>query len=101
MNKDELIQCFYDSVNISEHILKSETEKEIKSNKIYKENFIAKKGNAKCLYRDIFDYIEVESNTSFNAAKKYLQYGKTAVLNFSNPHYPGGGVHNGAMAQEE
>ncbi len=30
MNNNELIECFYDSVNISEHILKSETEKAIK-----------------------------------------------------------------------
>lgn len=37
MNNNELIECFYDSVNISEHILKSETEKAIKSNKVYKE----------------------------------------------------------------
>lgn len=101
MNKNELIQCFYDSVNISEHILKSETEKAIKSNKVYKENFVARKKNVKQVHKDIFNYLSVESNASFNAAKKYLQYGKTAVLNFANPHYPGGGVHNGAMAQEE
>lgn len=29
MTNNELIQCFYDSVNISERILKSETEKAI------------------------------------------------------------------------
>lgn len=101
MNNNELIQCFYDSVNISEHILKSETEKAMKSNKVYKENFVARKKNVKRVHKDIFNYLSVESNTSFNAAKKYLQYGKTAVLNFANPHNPGGGVHNGAMAQEE
>lgn len=101
MNKNELIQCFYDSVNISEHILKSETEKAIQSNKVYKENFVAEKKNVKQVHKDIFNYLSAESNTSFNAAKKYLQYGKTAVLNFANPHNPGGGVHNGAMAQEE
>lgn len=101
MNNNESIQCFYDSVNISEHILKSETEKAMKSNKVYKENFVARKKNVKQVHKDIFNYLSVESNTTFNAAKKYLSYGKTAVLNFANPHYPGGGVHNGAMAQEE
>lgn len=100
--KDELIPCFYDSVNISEHILKSKTERAIQSNKVYKEYFIAEKRIIRNKnLSDIFEYIIIESNTSFNAAKKYLQYGKTAVLNFANPHNPGGGVHNGAMAQEE
>lgn len=101
MNKNDLVKCFYDSVNISEHILKAETEKAIESNKVYKENFVAKKKSVKQLYEDIFECCVVEENTTFNAAKKYLQYGKTAVLNFANPHNPGGGVHNGAMAQEE
>lgn len=97
----ELIECLYDSVNISEHILRSETEKAIESNRIYKENFVAKKKNGRQFHNSIFEYCEVEKNTTFNAAKKYLQYGKTAVLNFANPHNPGGGVYNGAMAQEE
>lgn len=101
MANNELIECFYDSVNISEHILKSETEKAIESNSIYKENFVAKKKNGRQFHNNIFEYCEVEGNTTFNAAKKYLQYGKTAVLNFANPHNPGGGVYNGAMAQEE
>lgn len=102
INNNELIECFYDSVNISEHILKFETEKAIQSNKVYKENFVANcRQKSREIHADIFDYIIVESNTNFNAAKKYMQYGKTAVLNFANPHNPGGGVHNGAMAQEE
>ncbi len=96
MNKHNMVECFYDSLNISEHILKAKTKKAIKTNKVYKENFIAKKKD-KNLNADFV----VESNTSFNAAKEYLRYGKTAVLNFANPHNPAGGVHNGAMAQEE
>lgn len=96
MNNNELIQCFFDSVNIADHLIKTETEKAIKSNKVYNEGFVAQKRmNGKAA-----DVI-VESNTSFKAAKEYLQYGKVAVLNFANPHNPGGGVHNGAMAQEE
>lgn len=101
MTNNELIECFYDSVNISEHILKSETDKAIESNRVYKENFVAKKKNGRQFHNNMFEYCEVEENTTFNAAKKHLQYGKTAVLNFANPHNPGGGVHNGAMAQEE
>lgn len=101
MIRQDLIECFYDSVNISEHILKSEIEKAIESNRIYKENFVAKKKNGRQFHNNIFEYCVVEENTTFNAAKKYLQFGKTAVLNFANPHNPGGGVYNGAMAQEE
>lgn len=100
--KESLINCFKDTIEVSDSILLDETEKAKKSNKIYKENFIAENRtirNENSL--DIFEYIIIESNTSFNIAKKYLQYGKTAVLNFANPHNPGGGVHNGATAQEE
>lgn len=43
----------------------------------------------------------VEENTTFRAAAKYMSEGKTAVLNFANPHEPGGGVRRGSTAQEE
>lgn len=95
MNK-ALINCFNDTLNISNNILSTETTKAINSNKIYKENFISHsrfpKYNA---------YIRILNDTSFNVAKEYSHYNKTAVLNFANPHFPGGGVKNGARAQEE
>lgn len=45
--------------------------------------------------------VTVEANTTFRAAEKYRAEGKVAVLNFANPHEPGGGVLRGATAQEE
>lgn len=102
MANNELIQCFLDSVNISNSILKAETENAILSNRVYRENFISQNRIVQNEnHFDIFDFIIFEATTSFNAAKQYLKYGKTAVLNFANPHNPGGGVHNGATAQEE
>lgn len=102
MANNELIQCFLDSVNISNSILKAETQNAILSNRVYKENFISQNRIIRNKnHFDVFDYIIFEATTSFNAAKQYLQYGKTAVLNFANPHNPGGGVNNGATAQEE
>ena len=41
MANNELIQCFLDSVNISNSILKAETENAILSNRVYRENFIS------------------------------------------------------------
>lgn len=52
-----------------------------------------KKGNGK---------VSVIENTTFQCARDTFVLGKkTAVLNFANPHEPGGGVLRGAMAQEE
>lgn len=97
-NINDLVFAFRDTLNISNGLLKAQTEKAIESNRVYKENFVAKRNNANCFGSE---NCVVEANTTFDSAKKYLQYGKTAVLNFANPHYPGGGVQNGAMAQEE
>ena len=46
--------------------------------------------------------VEIIENSTFQCARElYRQFSKIAVLNFANPHEPGGGVRRGAMAQEE
>ena len=45
--------------------------------------------------------ISVVESSTFQEAHHYSALGKTAVLNFSNPIAPGGGVKLGVMAQEE
>ena len=97
MTIDKLISCFQNTVQLSlQGELQKNTIASINSNKVYKEGFAStrhsKQENAS---------VRVYSGTTFDIAKRYCKYGKVAVLNFANPEVPGGGVQNGAMAQEE
>jgi uncharacterized protein (TIGR02452 family) len=45
--------------------------------------------------------ISVLNLDSVSAAQQFAKADKTAILNMASPLHPGGGVHNGARAQEE
>lgn len=97
--KEDLTACFQDTINVinsSKELLNS-TKASIKNTKIIcdKVNNIHQSNNTEA-------NITVVENTTFDAAKEYVYQGqKVAVLNFASAVNPGGGVSQGAMAQEE
>lgn len=97
MGKEDLIVCFEDTLEKSNYgSLKQRTARSVKSNRVYKEDFISR-----AKHRGENATIEVYSGSTFDVARRYCSLGKVAVLNFANPENPGGGVQLGAMAQEE
>ena len=92
-----LIKCFEDTLNLCESTdLRFKTEEAKNSSKVYHESFFT----ATVVQNRKADIL-VEDTTTFVAAACYRSLGKVAVLNFANPEVPGGGVRNGAVAQEE
>lgn len=98
MGVQELIASFQDTQSYirQDPELARETQRAAGAGIIYPEGFTSAR-----LYAMWNTAVEVLPGTSFAAAAGYAKNNRTAVLNFANPHYPGGGVRNGAMAQEE
>lgn len=97
MHTQELITCFQDTLEQAcRGELAAQTRAAADSSRIYPECFMSSK-----LHKVSKTEIRVQEGTSFAAARENLDHGRVAVLNFANPHYPGGGVKNGAVAQEE
>lgn len=93
----DLTACFQDTLYFAlGSELTRETEAAAKSSTVYHEGFASAK-----LHALSNTEIRIEETASFAAAKRYAGTSRVAVLNFANPHYPGGGAANGAMAQEE
>ncbi len=95
---NELISAFEDTRKISLTELKNQTWQLQQATNIYREGFLHQNSVGE---NTVAAQIIVEENTSFAAARKFIPDFKTAVLNFANPENPGGGVLNGARAQEE
>lgn len=95
-----LMEAFRDTqIQIKENEkLREETRKIQAGSLLYLEQFQAINAEPKCENPDI----SVVADTTFRCAKSLIEEGKkTAVLNFANSYNPGGGVKNGAPAQEE
>lgn len=97
MSREERIACFQDTLErCSAEPLQELTQLAREQSRIYPENFRSVR-----LFKVREPEISVVEGTSFAVARENRKCGKTAVLNFANPHYPGGGVFQGAKAQEE
>ena len=99
MSPQELIMIFKDTQKIiaEDPVLQQYTLRTQASSQLYLENYTSPlrtiKGNLR---------VDVLANTTFQCARESAVPGaRTAVLNFANPHEPGGGVLRGAKAQEE
>lgn len=96
MNAQQLHDSFQDTLQFSSRCLAEETARAAASGMVYREGFVSSR-----LYALVDTQIEVVAGTTLDTARKYLPFGKVAVLNFANPHYPGGGPNCSSMTQEE
>ena len=97
MDRQKLIECFQDTLEKSRSPqLEDLTRAAMDSSRVYEPGFRSER-----LYRLNQTQIRVVEADSLAAAADYVRSGTVALLNFANPHYPGGGVTRGAMDQEE
>jgi uncharacterized protein (TIGR02452 family) len=84
-----LVNVFQDTLENSKNLTNSTTSKHI---------FDETNPPRLTMFKDIISVINTDS---VSAVVEYSKLGKTCVLNMASYKRPGGGVHNGARAQEE
>ena len=89
-----LIEVYQDTLDYSKYLLNSITTKHD-----FSEN-LTKKGTELLILNET-NNIQVVNSDSVSALTEWCKIGKTAVLNMASHKRPGGGVINGARAQEE
>ena len=99
VNSNDLVKHFHDVLSSIEEnqTLWSATQKSKDMTYVINENW---NSNSDIHYAEKAK-IEVIESTTFDAASAYAKEYNVSVLNFANPVTVGGGVLNGAMAQEE
>ena len=83
-------------VNVFQDTL--ENSKNLKDSTTSKHTFDERNPPRLTMFKDIISVINTDS---VSAVVEYSKLGKTCVLNMASYKRPGGGVHNGARAQEE
>lgn len=89
-----LIEVYQDTLDYSKYLLNSITSKHNFSESLTK-------NDTELLIFNETNNIQVVNSDSVSALTEWCKIGKTAVLNMASHKRPGGGVINGARAQEE
>lgn len=98
MNTADLINVFEDTQDTirNNDFLSITTQESREKNKMYDSAFSALVRKTKNPELNV----RIIEGSSFDTVRTFTK-GRVAVLNFANPHEPGGGVKRGARAQEE